>query len=97
MNDRFERLREILSEENPEALLADGFEDAFLGPLRRPGSKTIAAYSYSKALRVLKKRDGLGEEEGREYLDFNVVSAWMGPDTPAWVFDLDDEGEGDFG
>lgn len=79
--------REVMSEHNPQALLADGFDDAFVGPARRCGQPTLAAYSTKKALAVLIERDGMTYEEAVEYFEFNVAEAWHGPNTPIWIDD----------
>lgn len=80
-------LREQIADENPEALFADGFDDALIGPMRRCGQPTLAAYSYSKAVGVLTQRDGMSYEEAVEWMEFNVVGAWLGDNTPAWLMD----------
>lgn len=80
-----EGLRELLGEENPDALLADGFEDAMVGLARRCGQPTLAVYDYTLGVRVLMKRDGMSYEEAVEWMEFNVVGAWMGANTPVWL------------
>ena len=61
----------------------DGFDDAYLGTLRRCGQPTIACYSYEKCIEVL-VRDGLEDyDEAVEYFEFNCVGAWVGEHTPA--------------
>ncbi len=82
----------IMADHNEDALLADGFEEAFIGPAVRCGQPTLACYSYSKAADVLMNRDGMSLEEAYEYLDFNVTGAWVGPHTPIFLMDsLDPE------
>lgn len=75
-----EELREL----NPEALLADGLEDALIGIAHRCGQPALAVYSVEKSVQVL-MRDGMTEEEADEYLMYNSVGAWMGPNTPVWL------------
>jgi hypothetical protein len=82
---RFEQIQRALEDENPEALLADGFEDALVGVVRRCGQPTLAAYSYARALEVLMMRDGMEYDDAVEWMEFNVVGAWFGPHTPAWL------------
>ena len=52
MNEIQEILLEQLAEDNPEALLADGFEDAFLGICERFGQPPLATYDYGKCIRA---------------------------------------------
>ena len=80
-----EEIVSLVRAANEEALLADGFEDAFVGLARRCGQPTLAAYSVPKALRVLMDRDGMSEEDAVEFFEFNVVGAWAGPHTPIWL------------
>jgi len=84
---RAKSVRDMMADENPMALFADGFDDAILGPLRRCGQPTLVAYSYAKAVEVLMSRDGMEYEEAVEWMECNVVGAWMGEHTPAWLCD----------
>lgn len=79
-----EAVRELLLEANPEALLAAGFEEALVGVARRCGQPTLAVYSYQKAADIL-IRQGMSPEDADEYLEFNVLGAWMGPQTPIFL------------
>ena len=70
---------------NEEALLADGFEDAFLGICQVYGRPPLATYDRDKCIEVLVKRDGMTDEEAVEFFDFNVVGAWVGENTPIYL------------
>jgi len=74
-----------LAEENPDALLANGFEAAFIGVCRRFGQPPLAAYDVAECLRILVDRDEMSYEEAEEYFEFNVIGAWMGEHTPVFV------------
>jgi hypothetical protein len=78
-----------------ETLLADGFEEAFVGYFQRCGQPTVACYNYEKAVDILIERDGMSDEDAREYLEFNVVGGWVGAGTPAFLIQssLDDFNE----
>ena len=64
-------IREMFQDENPEALLADGFEDAFIG-IARIFTRALACYDYEACINVLVLRDKMTYEEAVEYFDFNV-------------------------
>ena len=66
-------------------LLADGLEEAFLGPGYRASSKDIAIYNYDACASILVSRDGMSLEEAYEYLDFNVVGAYVGELHPIFL------------
>jgi len=76
-------------------LLADGFEKAFIG-LGRQGSKRLAVYDYYKCVSILMKREDWSEEEAIEWMEYNVVGAWVGEQTPifveknVWINELDE-------
>jgi len=67
-------------------LKADGLDEAIIGVARRCGQPEIIAYSVSKCLEVL-MRDGASHEEALEHFEFNVAGAWVGEETPVWVYD----------
>jgi len=69
--------------ENPEAMLADGFESAFLGVCRRFGQDSLAAYDYDKCIEIL--ATNMTHEEAVEFFDFNVIGAWVGDGTPVFI------------
>jgi hypothetical protein len=80
-----QNLMDFLSEENPEALLADGFEDAFIGICEVFNRPLLAAYDRRKCIDILMTRDGMTEEDAEEYFSFNVSGAWLGDGTPVYV------------
>lgn len=61
-----------------EVLVADGFDDAAIGIAERCGQPPIVIYDYEACARELVRRDGMTEEDARNYLDFNRVGAWVG-------------------
>ena len=74
----------MISEENPEALLAAGFDAAIIGIARRFSLPPLVAYDYDKCIDILMK-DGMTEEDAVEYFEFNVLGAWMGEGTPIFI------------
>ncbi len=73
-----------------DRLLANGFEDAFLG-VGRQFDQELSVYDYDKCLSILCDRDGMTFEEAVEYMDYNVLGAWVGRGTPVFV-ELGDDG-----
>lgn len=67
-------------------LLADGFEDAFLGFGLR-FTHTVAVYSYARCVKVLMDRDGMSAEDADEYMQFNVIGAYVGECTPVFMME----------
>lgn len=77
-------MRAYLSEENPCAMLADGLESALVGIVQRFGMDPIALYDYDKCIATFMS-DGATFEEAQEHFDFNVLGAWVGDGTPAFM------------
>ena len=71
---------EILEEE--ECLTADGFDDALVGCTY--GSNVVAVYDINKMVEVL-ICEGMDYDDAVEFLDYNVVSAYMGEKTPLYI------------
>jgi hypothetical protein len=66
-------------------LLADGYDEAFLG-LTEDNGAWRAVYSIHGCIDVLMERDGMSEEGAKEFFSFNVLDADMGPQTPIFVW-----------
>ena len=73
--------KEQIADLNPEALFADGFDDALLG---YNADSFCAVYDYTNCLDILHKQD-MTPEEAHEYMEFNVVSAFVGDFTPSFI------------
>ena len=78
-----ESVLDILSEINPQALKADGFDDAILGMSIRVGDDNLIAYDYDKCVKILQKE--MPYEDAVEYLEFNVVNSYVGEGTPIFI------------
>ena len=85
-----EEIKEHISDLEPDALLADGFEDALIGTVTI-FDKMLALYDEQKCIEILVKRDGMTEEEAQEFFSFNVTGAYVGEHTPAFATLLRDE------
>lgn len=75
---------DALSEYNPEALLADGFEDAYIGFVAG-FSGGIAVYNRRKCIEILMERDGMTHVEAEEFFSFNTEGAYVGEFTPLFL------------
>lgn len=73
-----------------DRLLADGFEDALIG-VGRQFNQELSVYDYNKCVEILRERDGMTYDEAFEYMEYNVVGAWVGRGTPVFV-ELGDDG-----
>ena len=71
-------------------LKIDGHDDAVIGPafIWGQGGIRISVLVYdAEAIRAtLMHRDGMDAYEAREYIEFNIEGAYVGPDTPILVW-----------
>ena len=72
----------MLSEEYPDLLKADGFDEAVIGVVERLGTQAIC-YDTEKVIEIL-MRD-MSEEEAWEYFQYNIAGAWVGEHTPFFL------------
>ena len=78
-------LKEQIADINLDAKFADGFDDALIG---YEANGACAVYDYDKCLKVLVERDEMDEHEAHEYMEFNVISAYVGDFTPVFIHAL---------
>jgi hypothetical protein len=86
------RIDDVLGEDGEDIVLFDGMEDAFLGVAERfeeRGHIYFAVYSYEKMVGILTSGDQMVREDACEYLEFNTVGLYAGPNTPAIMRDAE--------
>ena len=86
-------LRDILAEDDPELLFADGFDDAIIGITYRFGQEPVVLYDRGLVLESM-MADGMTYEEAIEFFEFNIIGSWVGERTPAFA-DLISKSEND--
>ena len=67
---------------------ADGLEDAIIGVGSRMNMPDVLIYSYNKCVKIFMEKEGWTHEEAIEWMDFNVVGAWVGDTTPIFVHEI---------
>tara|TARA_R100001460_G_scaffold95099_1_gene137241 strand:+ start:65 stop:310 length:246 start_codon:yes stop_codon:yes gene_type:complete len=63
----------------------DGFDSAIIGTAERCNMDTVIAYDLTKMVKILVARDDMSVKEAHEYLQFNVIGAYIGEYTPIIV------------
>ena len=76
---------DIISDINPDALFADGFDEAIIGY----DANCTVVYDYDECMKILMKRDDMTKQDAHEYMEFNVVNAYVGDFTPIFIHRLD--------
>jgi hypothetical protein len=71
-----------ISEEHPDLLTIDGFDEAVIGVVERAGLLAVC-YDRNKIISIL-MRD-MNQEEAWEYYEFNILGAYMGESTPVYL------------
>ena len=66
-----------------ELLCADGFDDCILGIAQRFNDYFVV-YDRDRVLETLRTR-GMSDEDAIEWFEFNIVGAWVGDSTPAFL------------
>jgi len=77
-------VKKLLADLHPDALFADGLEDAVIGYVERFGMEPIALYDREKCIKILIS-EGMSEEEAEEHFGFNIIGGWVGEGTPAFA------------
>ena len=80
---RLAELKETISEHNPEALFADGFDDSLMGY----SSDGKVIYSVNQIVSTLVNRDGMTPDEAIDYFNFNIECAYVGEYTPIYMYE----------
>lgn len=73
--------REQIAEDNQEAILWDDCDDAIIGIT--PEGKAV--YSIEKLWKIFIS-EGMTEEEAIEWVDYNILGAYVGEYTPIHVY-----------
>jgi len=76
-------LREKVADMNPEAIFWDGLDEAIIGI----GVDNRAVYGLNKMI-LLFQQQGMSEEEAIEWMDFNIISAYVGEYTPIHIWEF---------
>jgi len=81
--ERQEALLNTIQELNPEAMLADGFDECVMG-YDKDGR---VIYSVEEIIGTLMSRDGMTHEEAIEFYEFNIECAYVGEFTPIYMYE----------
>ena len=76
-------LKEKISDIHPDALFADGHDDAIAG--YDYNGRVI--YFANEIIGTLMERDGMTDEEAVEFFDFNIAGAYVGEYTPIYMWE----------
>ena len=72
----------MISEEHPDLLTIDGFDEAVIGVVERAGLLAVC-YDRNKIISILQRDMSL--EQAIEYYEYNILGAYMGESTPVYL------------
>ena len=75
----------FIADQYPESLTADGLDEAIIG-FDASGGNVI--YDYNKCLKILMESHNMDYTDAHEYMEYNVVSAYVGDLTPYFMHKL---------
>ena len=90
-SSKIEQIREYLLDEDSDAIILDGLDDAILGVGVQHGSPPRIVYDRDLVVRVLVQRDGMTHERAEDFCAFNIDCLYAGPGTPIILHRLPDE------
>ena len=74
-------LSKSVNKKKVQAMWTD-LDSAIIGEASRCGMQSVLVYDYDKILAVYMNRDHMKLKEAVEYVDYNLVNAWIGEGTP---------------
>lgn len=82
-NESIEELKEKIAHINPEAKLADGFDECLIGYF----TDGTACYGADLMIGVLMSRDGMSYDDALEYFHYNIEGSYVGEFTPRYMWE----------
>lgn len=77
------KIKDLIANEFPDALFADGFDDAVIG-FEYDNGRVV--YDINKMVNILVYNEGMSELDAIEHLEYNVLNAYVGEMTPMYVY-----------
>ena len=73
-----------------EMMQMDGYDDCVVGTVTRFNMPPVLCYDLHKVIARMVD-DGMDEEEAYEYYNYNMLGAWVGEGTPAFICMAEEE------
>jgi hypothetical protein len=79
-------VREEIAAVNPEAVIAEGLDEALIG-YTVCGEESVAVYNSDKCVSILAEKHGMTEEDAEDYFSYNVLGSLInyGENAPVFV------------
>ncbi len=77
---------EALAHINPQAVVANGLNEAYVGYARRAGKPTIAIYDYMTCVDILMRDEDFNKTQAVRFMEEFVLEHDAGESSPAFAF-----------
>ena len=85
-NELSSLIKQTLKEDNPNAILFDGLDDALIGyTWNTSGDKPVALYNFDVCIAIVVEK-GKAWEAAVDHVSTNLAGAWLGPNTPTFCW-----------
>jgi len=71
---------------NKNAVVAVGFEEAYVGFVRRANRSTVALYDYVTCVEILMRDEDFSHKEAVMFMEERILSHETGESSPAFAF-----------
>lgn len=69
-----------------DTMKIEGADAAIIGYAQRCGEPVVVVYDYQRLVSVF-MQGGMDEDEAREWVEYNIIGAWLGKGTPIVMHD----------
>ena len=73
-----------------DLLVMDGYDDCIIGVVKGIDNEDKVCYSYQCIISKLMRDDEMEEIDAIEYFEYNMMGAYVGNNTPCFLFTKDD-------
>tara|TARA_R110002020_G_scaffold81803_1_gene202925 strand:- start:107 stop:379 length:273 start_codon:yes stop_codon:yes gene_type:complete len=78
-------IREDIADINPDALLADGLDEAIIGIGAQFTNVPVVVYDYDKCVDIFMRDNDWDYEDAIEWMQYNVIGSYLGEGTPIFM------------
>ena len=83
---------DLLAHINSDAIIAVGFDEAYVGYLRRAKRPSIAIYDYMACLEILMRDEGYKRSEAVSFMEEFILQHDEGGSTPGFALWIEEQG-----
>lgn len=81
-------IKDIILEENPNAEIVNGYDDALIGFGRRQGNINIAVYNIDKCIEIIKENNKISYTEAYSRFKKTLEKGYIDENSPIFINDF---------